>query len=54
MDIYNNSNNILFVLDNFVLDNSDDIAMQVEHLFHNRVGVGNKKDGVKNTSRRLS
>ena len=47
MDIYNNSNNILSVLDSFVLDNSDDIAMQIEHQVHNRVGVGNKKDGVK-------
>lgn len=43
MDIYNNSNNILSVLDNLVLDNSDDIAMQIEHLFHNRVGVGIKR-----------
>lgn len=43
MDIYNNSNNILSVLDSLVLDNSDDIAMQIEHLFHNRVGVGIKR-----------
>ena len=36
MDIYNNSNNILSVLDNFVLDNPEDIAMQVAENFRKR------------------
>ena len=46
MDIYNNSNSILSVLDNLVLDNSDDIAMQIEHLFHEIEWVS----GIKKTA----
>lgn len=46
MDIYNNSNNILSVLYSFVLDNSDDIAMQIEHLFHEIEWVS----GIKRTA----
>lgn len=36
MDISNDSNNILSVLDNFTLDNPDDIAMQVAENFRKR------------------
>ena len=36
MDIINNSNNILSVLDNFTLDNPDDIMMQVAENFRKR------------------
>ena len=36
MNIANNSNNILSVLDNFTLDNPDDIMMQVAENFRKR------------------
>ena len=36
MNIYNNNNSILSVLDNFTLDNPDDIAMQVTENFRKR------------------
>lgn len=36
MDIVNNSNNILYVLDNFALDNPDDIMTQVAENFRKR------------------
>ena len=36
MDIIGNSNNMLSVLDNFTLDNSDDIMMQVAENFRKR------------------
>ena len=36
MDIFGNSNNMLSVLDNFTLDNSDDIMMQVAENFRKR------------------
>lgn len=36
MNIVNNSNNILSVLDNFTLDNLDDIMMQVAENFRKR------------------
>lgn len=36
MDIINNSNNILSVLDDFALDNADDIMMQVAENFRRR------------------
>ena len=36
MNIYNNNNSILSVLDNFTLDNPDDIAIQVAENFRKR------------------
>ena len=36
MNIVDNSNNILYVLDNFALDNPDDIMMQVAENFRKR------------------
>ena len=43
MNIANNSNNILSVLDSFMLDNSDDIMKQVAENFRKRLCIRRKR-----------